>query len=157
MTMWTTIKRVARYGFVGFIRNGFVSLAAVFIMTITLFTILWVLIVGAGFQSALAWLSDQVDITVYFVPDARVEQIAQVRDQGVALPQVASTTLMSRDEALARFKERHASDQLTMQALSGLGENPFGAALEVRAKETSQYASIAKVLTDMQQGGAAGI
>lgn len=153
--MWTNTKRVVRYGLVGFIRNGFVSLAAVFIMVITLFTILWVIIIGSGFQSALYWLTDQVEITIYFAPDASGEQIGQVRSAVVALSQVASTTLVSREEALARFKERHASDQVTMEALAELADNPLGAALEVRAKETKDYAAIASYLSDQQKKGTA--
>lgn len=62
---------------------------------------------------------------------------------------------MSRDQALADFRARHANDQLTIQALDELGENPLGAALEVRAKETSQYESIAKYLTQQQEQGGA--
>ena len=155
MSAWTNIKRVTRYGLVGFIRNGFVSLAAVFIMTITLFTILWVIIVGAGFQSALHWLTQQVDITVYFTPDAGADEIGQMQKQIAALPEVVSTTLISREDALARFKERHAGDTLTLEALGELGNNPFGAALEVRAKETAQYASIASYLAELQKKGSA--
>ena len=155
MSAWTNIKRVTRYGFVGFIRNGFVSLAAVFIMIITLFTILWVLMIGAGFQSALHWLTEQVDITVYFEPGATPEQIGQVQKRLAALPEVASSALISREEALAQFKLRHANEQITMQALSELGDNPLGAAIEVRAKETSQYAGIAKNLADFQKSSSA--
>ena len=39
MSSWVNLKRVARYGLIGFVRNGFVSLAAVLIMTITLFVL----------------------------------------------------------------------------------------------------------------------
>jgi cell division transport system permease protein len=153
---WVNIKRVARYGVVGFIRNGFVSLAAVFIMTITLFTILWVLIIGAGFQTALSWLTNQVDVSVYFKPSATPDQVQALKDQIDALPQVATTTVITSDQALEQFKERHANDQLELQALQELGENPLGPALEVRAKETSQYSAIAKYISDLQQNGAGG-
>jgi len=72
-----------------------------------------------------------------------------------SLPEVADVTYVSRDEALARFKERHKDDKLTIQALEELGENPLGASLGVKAKETSQYESIAKFLeekTALQEG-----
>jgi len=46
-------------------------------------------------------------------------------------------------------------DQLTIQALDELAENPLGASLEVRAKQTSQYESIAKFLEEQQGSGAA--
>lgn len=153
MSLWLNIKRVARYGLVGFIRNGFISLAAVLIMTITLFVVAMLLLSGAALSSVLTTLTNQVDVTVYFVPSATMDQITQVQQQIGALPQVATTTYISRDQALANFQARHANDQLTMQALQELGDNPLGAALEVRAKDTSQYETIAKYVESLQGGG----
>lgn len=153
MAFWTTTKRVARYGLVGFIRNGFVSLAAVLIMTITLFVVASLLISGAALRSVLAQLTEKVDVTVYFTTNATDEQIAQVEQSLEALPEVASVSFVSREQALADFRERHKNDQLTMQALQELGENPLGASLEVRAKQTSQYEAIAKYLETQQESG----
>jgi cell division transport system permease protein len=155
MSLWVNTKRVARYGLVSFIRNGFISLAAVLIMTITLFVVAALLLAGAALNSVLTTLTEQVDVTVYFSPSATMDQIAQIQQQLTALPQVATTTYISRDQALAAFQARHAGDQLTMQALQELGDNPLGAALEVRAKDTNQYETIAKYL-ESQQGVGAG-
>lgn len=153
--MWVNVKRVARYGLISFIRNGFTSLSAVLNMTITLFVVGMLILSGAALNSVLVLLTDQVDVTVYFTPAATMNQIAQVQQQLTALPQVATTTYISREQALASFEARHAGDQLTMQALQELGSNPLGAALEVRAKDTSQYEVIAKYIESLQSAGAA--
>ena len=156
MSFWVTTKRVARYGFVGFLRNGFVSLAAILIMTITLFVAATLLISGAALKSVLADLTSKVDVTVYMTPDATQEQIQQVETSLQALPEVQSVTYVSSDQALAAFQARHANDQLTIQALQELPGNPLGASLEVRAKDTSQYATIAQFLTSEQSSGNGG-
>ena len=153
MSFWTTLKRVARYGLVGFIRNGFVSLAAVLIMTITLFVVAGLMISGAALNSVLKQLTDKVDVTVYFVTTATNDQITELQGSLKALPEVASITYVSRDEALAQFQARHQNDQLTMQALQELGDNPLSASLEVRAKDTSQYEAIAAYLDAQQANG----
>ena len=57
-------------------------------------------------------------------------------------------TYTSREEALEVFKERHAGDQLTLQALEELGDNPLGASLAIKAKDPSQYESIVNFLSD---------
>lgn len=150
MAFWTTTKRITRYGLVGFIRNGFVSLAAILIMTITLFVVAGLLISGAALNSVLKQLTNKVDVTVYFVTNATEGQIMDMKKTLESLPQVASVTFVSREEALAQFEVRHKNDQLTMQALQELGGNPLGASLEVRAKETSQYEAIAKYLEAQQ-------
>jgi len=153
MSFWTTIKRIARYGFVGFIRNGFVSLSAILIMTITLFVVAGLMISGAALNSTLKQLTDKVDVTVYFTTTATEDQIKEIQQSLRALPEVASTVYVTRDEALAQFQARHQNDQLTMQALQELGNNPLGASLEVRAKDTSQYEVIAKYLDSQQKSG----
>lgn len=153
MSIWVTTKRIARYGLVGFIRNGFVSLAAVLIMTITLLVVAVLMISGAALNSVLKQLTDKVDVTVYFTTSAREDQIMQMKKTLEALPEVASVAYTSRDEALAAFQQRHVNDQLTMQALQELGDNPLGASLSVRAKDTSQYEVIAKYLDAQQASG----
>lgn len=156
MPFWTNVKRVARYGFIGFMRNGFVSLAAVLIMTITLFVLANMLISNAAMKATLQQLTDKVDVTVYFQTNATDEQITELKKSLEALPEVAVVTSISREEALATFRERHKNDQLTLQALDELEGNPLGAALEVRAKQTSQYESIARFLEAQQTSGGAG-
>lgn len=156
MSLWANTKRVARYGFIGFIRNGFVSLSAVLIMTITLFVVAALMISGAALSYTLGQLTEKVDVTVYFMTNATEEQIMEIKSSLEGLPEVSSVTYVSREEALATFRERHKSDQLTLQALDELSENPLGASLEVRAKETSQYESIANSLTAHQEAGGAG-
>ncbi len=156
MSLWLNTKRVARYGLISFIRNGFVSLSAVLIMTITLLVVSGLMISGAALDSTLKQLTKKVDVNVYFKTDATESQITDMKKSLEALPEVASVSYLSRDVALAQFRERHKNDQLTIQALDELNDNPFGASLEVRAKQTSQYESIAKFL-DAQQEKATSI
>jgi cell division transport system permease protein len=153
MSLWVNVRRVARYGLIGFVRNGFVSLAAVLIMTITLFVVAGLVILGAALSSTLQQLSEKVDVSVYFTVDASEEQVLGVQRSLEALPEVAVIAYVSREQALTDFRERHKNDQLTLQALDELGENPLGASLEIRAKETNQYETIAKSLIALQEGG----
>ena len=157
MSFWTNTKRIARYGFIGFIRNGFVSLAAVFILIIALFFLANLMISNAAMTVTLEELKEKVGITVYFQPAAAEEQAAALKALLEALPEVASVTHTSRDQALANFRERHKNDPLTLQALDELGGNPLGASLDVRAKEPSQYESIAQFIGAKQAEGNAGI
>ena len=63
------------------------------------------------------------------------------------LPEVAQPVVyVSRDQALIDFKKRHQNDQFTLQALDELGSNPLGAKLNIKAKDPSQYGSIADFL-----------
>lgn len=154
MSFWVTTKRVARYGLIGFIRNGFISLSAILIMVITLFVMMTLLISGAALTATLAQLTDKVDVNVYFTVGAKEEEVMTVKRDLERLPEVESVTYTSRDQALAEFRERHKNDEMTIQALEQLSDNPLGASLAVRAKETSQYESITKFLEAEQNADA---
>ncbi|MEK7178981.1 MAG: permease-like cell division protein FtsX, partial [Patescibacteria group bacterium] len=147
---WTNFKRIIRSGFLNFWRNGFVSLASILVITITLFIIGSLIFFSAVMDFSLEELRSKVDINVYFISSASEESIGALKSDLEALPEVKLVTYTSRDEALLQFKTRHENDFLTLQALEELGENPLGASLNIRAKETSQYESIARFLEDAQ-------
>jgi len=146
--MWITTKRIVKSGFVNFWRNGFVSLASVLVMTVTLFVVGSLFFLNAILSASLEQIENKVDINVYFLTSAQEEDIVLLKRAIDALPEVASTQFTTRDEALARFEERHKNDQLTLQALQELGGNPLGASLSIKAKEPSQYEGIATFLED---------
>ncbi len=131
-----------------FWRNGWVSLAAVLIMLVTLFTIGSLIFARAIMISTLDELQNKVDISVYFKTDAPEPDILILKDSLAKLNEVKSVEYVSRERALEEFKERHKNNALITQSLEELGENPLGAAVNIKAKETSQYASIAKFLED---------
>lgn len=144
----TSIKRILKAGFVNFWRSGFVSLAAVAVMTITLFVTGFFYFLNGLLNDSLSNLQEKVDISVYFVLEAPESEILDLKKSLEREPEVAAVEYVSREEALKRFEERHASDQLTLQALEELGENPLPASLRVTAKDTTQYERIAAFLKD---------
>ena len=150
--MWTATRRVIRSGFVGFWRNAFVSIAAIFVMTVALFFVGSTMMLDKLLSVSLDNIQDKVDINVYFVVDAEQDAIDALATSLRALPDVEEVTLTSREEALSLFSERHKNDETIMQGLEELGDNPLGASLSVRAKETSQYEGISQFLNDKQAG-----
>lgn len=143
----TLARRIVVAGLRGFYRNRTVSLSSIFILTITLSIITAFYLFRAIFNFTLNEITQKVDVRIYFTGDATEDQINDVKARLMGLPQVKSVTYTSRDEALQQFRDKHAGDQLTLQALDELGTNPFGASLSVVAKDTSQYQAIADQLT----------
>jgi len=154
--IWTKIKRTIRAGLVSFWRNGYVSLASVLVMTLTLSVISIIIFTGALLNSTLATVKDKVDVNVYFTQDADPNDIALLEKSIGSLPEVASITPISSDDALAEFRQRHQDDQLTLQALDEIGVNPLGASLTIKAKDPTQYDTIVKFLEDQKDNNQAG-
>lgn len=144
----TKLKRITKAGFFNFWRSGYVSLASILVMVITLSVIGSVIFVSAILNITMSELRNKVDINVYFVTSAPEETILSLKTKIENLPEVKTVEYMSREKALENFKLQHENDQITLQALEELGDNPLGASLNIKAKEPSQYEGIANFLNE---------
>jgi len=82
------------------------------------------------------------------MPNASQEEIDALRNAVAALPDVAAVTFTSREDALAAYRERNRNNEVSLQALEELSENPLGATIAIQARETSQYENIARFLDE---------
>ncbi|MDE2071550.1 MAG: permease-like cell division protein FtsX [Patescibacteria group bacterium] len=147
---WVLLKRVLRAGLLDFSRNAFVSVASILVMTVTLVVVGTTIFAGVILNSALIELRDKADVNVYFTVGAPEDQIMALQAQLQALPEVASVGYLSAQDVLTQFEAAHQNDQLTLNALNELGQNPFGAVLNIKAHQISQYDAIAKFLQGQQ-------
>lgn len=139
-------KKIIKSGWTNFRRNGYLSFGATGMMALTLFLFLGLLSLQFLTSQVVASLQEKVDVSAYFTTDATEEQILRVKSDLQSLPDVANVTYTSRDQALADFKARHLEDQLIQESLAQLDSNPLAASLNIKAKDSSQYASIAQFL-----------
>ncbi len=140
------LKRIIKSGFKNFKRSGLISWAAVLVVTITLSVITTIILLQAVLNFSLNQIKDKVDVTIYFNVGASLDKITTLKDSLERLPEVASVTYTSSEEALKLFRDRHSQDYPTIQALDEIGTNPLGGYLNVKAKEVSQYETIANFL-----------
>ncbi|MFC1617831.1 cell division protein FtsX [Patescibacteria group bacterium] len=135
--------RVAKFGIKNYWRNIWLSVATTVIMVMTLFIISVIVILNLLSNAAIAEVKDKVDLTVYFKPNAAEERVLEVRTQIMNQEAVESTEFISQEEALKDFKEQHEGDEVILQSLEVLEENPLEPALIINATETEEYESIA--------------
>lgn len=140
------LKRIIKAGFVNFSRSGIIAWAAVLMVTITLSVITTLILLQTVLHFSLDQIKDKVDVTIYFNVGTPEDKIMSLQDSLLKLPEVAKISYVSAADALKAFRERHSSDYPTIQALDEIGTNPLGAYLNVKAKEVSQYESIANFL-----------
>lgn len=147
----TLFKRIFKSGALNFFRNKTVSISSVAILTTTLIIIGIFFFFRGIFDYTLAQIKDKVDIKVYVKLDAAEDKVLALKQKLMTLPEVKSVTLVTADEALTDFKEKHSNDAITMQALDELNSNPFGAVLTIVAQDTAGYESIAQTLDSGSQ------
>ena len=140
------LNRIIKAGFLNFSRSGLVSWAAVLVVTITLSVITSLILLQAILHFSLGQIKEKVDVTIYFTVNAEENKIFLLKKSLEELVEVEEVTYTNSGEALKIFRERHQNDYPTIQALDEINENPLGGYLNVRAKEVSQYESIANFM-----------
>ena len=150
MGVFTNSRRIVKAGFINFWRNAVVSLSAIFVMTVALFVIGTTMLASVFLDSTLVGIKDKVDVNIYFNAGAEESDIFVMKRGLEALPEVETVTYISRDQAQQNFKDRHQNDYLMTQALVELVDNPLGAILNIKAKDTSQYGAIAQHIKSEQ-------
>ena len=134
--IWLNLKRIIRSGFIGFWRSGYVSIASVLVLAVTLFFVGALMLSSAFLNSALESVKERVDISVSFKLDAPEKEILALKSSLELLPEITTVTYTSREKELANFQIRHRDNTLLIQSLSEVG-NPFGARLSITASDPS--------------------
>jgi len=142
----TELKRIIKAGFINFRRGGLVSFAAVLVVAITLSVITVIILLQAALYFSLNVIKDKVDVTIYFIVGTPEDKIMLFKSSLEKLPEVANVSYTGADEALRLFRDRHENDYSTIAALDEIGDNPLGAYLNIKAREISQYESIANFM-----------
>ncbi|OGZ32232.1 MAG: hypothetical protein A3H02_00815 [Candidatus Niyogibacteria bacterium RIFCSPLOWO2_12_FULL_41_13] len=152
--MNSQLKRILKYGLIGFWRNGWISIAAIFTMVLALFVIGSLIFSSALFNSTLERIKNKVDISVYFKDATEEKDIIAVKEILSSLPQVKEADYVSRQRALDEFREKHKNNALIIQSLDELGSNPFKANINIKAKDPAYYEAISKFLNEGEFSGA---
>lgn len=141
--MTTFLSRIFKYGWQNFSRGRWLSAATLVIIVLALVVFESLIIFTVITKTSLTLLQNKIDISVYFKPATSEDEILKVKKTVEALPETAQVEYISRDKALAIFKEAHKDDAAVSQALAELNDNPLSPVLNIKAKQPSQYAAIA--------------
>lgn len=141
-----TAKRVFNVGWTNFKRNTYLSMGTTGVMVLVLILFSGLMSLNFLASQIVSGLEDKVDVSVYFKNDASEEEINKVKSDLELLGTVKNVEYVSKDKALDEFKQRHAGDTLVQDSLAELDENPLQASLNVKAEDSSQYASIVTFL-----------
>jgi cell division transport system permease protein len=140
------LGRVIRAGWNNFKRTSYVTFGTTGVMALVLILLLCLMAVNFVGGVLVDALEAKVDVSVYFKADATEDDIRAVQSDLEQLNTVQYATYLSRDDALAQFKERHAQDALIQESLAELETNPLQASLNIKATDTGEYASIVSFL-----------
>ncbi|HAU07719.1 MAG: hypothetical protein UW46_C0004G0008 [Candidatus Yanofskybacteria bacterium GW2011_GWF1_44_227] len=141
-----TLKRIFNTGWLNFVRNSYVSFGTTGVMTLVLLLFAGLMSLNFLSTKVVEGLQDKVDVSAYFKSSASEEEVASVKIDLEKNQLVKNVLYISKDQALADFKKRHAGDPLIQESLAELDENPLQASLNIKANNPDTYAEIVKFL-----------
>jgi len=142
LKLWRTFQEGAK----NYTRNGWLTVATVVVMTLSLFIVSMTMILGITTNLILDNLKDKINISVSFDQEVPEDSILSIKQSLEKYKEVASVTYISRDQALEDFIKMSDNNPAIMQALDEIGENPLLASLTIKAHTPDQYDIIAQAL-----------
>ena len=140
-TMFDSIKRIFKSGWVSFKRQSSFSFATVFILVITISLITSVFISQEISHFFISYLEEKVDISIYFKEEALENNILEAKKELNQLLEIESVEYISKEKAFEIFSERHKDEPVLLDSLKQVGRNPFLAFLNIKAKDISDRKS----------------
>lgn len=144
--MFVSLYRVIKSAFQDFWRNFWLSLVTTSILSLALISINILLVLNVLGNVALTTVEERIAVSVYLKPGTSEEVVGSIKSYLYSQPQVADVEVTSADEALEALRRRNPDNSTIQEAVDELDSNPLGPSLAIRAKNTSQYASIMQSL-----------
>lgn len=143
-----SLLRALKLGWQNFWRNRWLSLVTLLILTLTLFLISLILVVKVVADKTMESVENQVDFSVYFVPEAELNAITQLQQRLDNLSPVKEVKYISPEQALTDFRNKHKDNQTIIEALDSLDKNPLGAVLVVKANTLEDYQAVSRIIQE---------
>jgi cell division transport system permease protein len=146
--MFTNLRRIIGFAMDDFSRNKGISIAAIFVLIITILPITGLFFFQGMANYLASQIRDKIDITAYFNDGTTEEDILFVKDQILKMsPNVKNVGYISQEQALISFNEKHKDNPVLAKALEEVGGNPFLPSLNITTNgDPSQYAEVSNVL-----------
>jgi cell division transport system permease protein len=129
----------------GFWRNGVMSLAATATMILMLLLLAGFWVIQTGLTAGLEFVEQKVQVVAELKEPVAPILIDDLQARVAAMPEVASVEFVSKEEAIARFREREKQkghEDLTQF----LDTNPLPASLQVTLKDPNVYGNVVEFL-----------
>jgi cell division transport system permease protein len=144
--MFLTLGRTIKSGWVNFYRNGYLSVAAVSVMLLCLFTVSSLYIIVLTADNILQNMQEKVNVSVYFKASVSEEAILNAKKDLDNFSEIKSVEYITKEQALENFKKNSATEPVILQSLEEIGENPLLSYLVIQANNANQYDLVGEYL-----------
>ena len=138
------IKRIFVMGFKNFWRNGWLSLAAVFVMVITLFILSLFIILNIGVDETVKEITKKIDLSIRLKDEVVEENIQDLMSEIKQQEGVEDARFKTKEEAWQEFKGSSQKNQEITSELSD-EDNPLWASIEVKVFDANKVQNVVDI------------
>jgi len=138
----TNLIRILKNSWKNFSRNIWLSVATLFMMFAALSTIGGLTLFNASLDAFVSGLKDKVDVSVYFAQEAAENEILSVKSTLENREDIKTVRYISENEAYDIFTSRHADNNVLLESLQELDQNPLQASLNIRVHNPDQFEDV---------------
>lgn len=131
------LERIIKAGAINFIRNAWLSAAAIAVMVITLTIVLFSYIARVTFNQTINQINDKINVSVYLKDQITLDQKNTLVQQIQGLSTVQSVEYISKQNALERYRQQNQGNPELLIAISQT-DNPLPASLDIKPKDPDQ-------------------
>lgn len=146
----TTAWRMLRYGVESFIRNAWLSLAAILVMSLTL----WIIFVSVAandiLKNAITDIRQKVDMSIYLKNLTETKDIKEIKQKVAALDNVRQVEYISAEAARKEFAEINNDDKEALEALTEAIDK-FPITLRIKVKQLEDTTELEYLVKNDQQ------
>jgi cell division transport system permease protein len=140
-----TFSRIVRTGIINFVRNAWLSIAAMAVMIITLTIVLFSVVTNATFNNTIAQITAKIDVSVYLKDSAPATEVNSLINGLKALPNVKGITYLDKQQALDAYKQQNAGNTQLINAINQ-ADNPIPATIRIKPRDLNKIPDIQHAL-----------
>lgn len=133
-----TQRRIVKTAAQNFVRNAWLSVAAMAVMVITLGIVLFSVIASATFSNTIKTITDRIDISIYLKDEVTAPQREALIAALEGHQNVKSIEYISKEDALAGFQAQNATPTSNLTAALAEIDNPLPASLKVKPNDVNR-------------------
>lgn len=137
--------RMVKSGFSSFVRNGWLSVASITVMVLTLLTLSIFFILNIVLNTGIKTIQDKIDISVYFKDNVAQSLVIEIQNELANMSEVRSIKYTSKEDAVAKFKEQNKGNAALLESINDPSFS-LPSSLEVKVYDTSSLDKITAVL-----------
>jgi cell division transport system permease protein len=148
--MLVNIYRIIKAGFFNLVRNGWLAVAAVGMMVITLMIISFFVMLSLLISQGSDMVKRKADMSVYFKPNATTEQVTQFINELKEDKNIVKINYKSSVEAENEYREMYKYRPKLLEALDNAGENSLPSSIQIDFVDPEKQGEIAPLIQKYQ-------